>query len=507
MILTLAIYTGLPESANVRSNCRRGTIKKNALIGLFGWSPYLLILLPVVAAFAFVHKFGVNVVFRDQWEMVIYFRNLSSGTLSLSDLWSQHNQHRSFFPRVAMLALGTLTKWNNVAEMYLILTCMLGALIAMFLAFKKSVGSKPLLFVPVAFLVFSLNQHWNMLFGYQLNFVFAATFGVLTLYLLHVLGERNLKRLAFGLAFAAAVLSGTVAAFSAIQGLFVWPAGLLQLLITPMEKRAKKFLVPGWGLIGLGEWTAYFIDHDTNTGSSPTLHFSEHLLATVVHFPALLGSSLFFPQQKSLAFASGLLLMGLILVGLILAYKRRERACSFWIALLSFSVLTLVSVTVGRAGLGVENALTSRYTTFSLLAVVGIYVILVKLALGERPRRLAVASVGILSTVILFSLPISYYLGVHAGMASRDLREEAAFVLSTYDTQPDERLKILRNQSPQTLRTRAQMLENLGYNVFSKPDIGSSQNHYPQSFSEIVTPIWPYSTSAEAVSLLHGDEG
>jgi len=37
--------------------------------------------------------------------------------------------------------------------------------------------------------------------------------------------------------FAAAGLSGTVAAYSSIQGLLVWPIGLGQLLIAPIAKR------------------------------------------------------------------------------------------------------------------------------------------------------------------------------------------------------------------------------------------------------------------------------
>lgn len=453
------------ESVDASSKVTRSkTIKReNPLTGLVRYSPYLLILSPIAVAFAYVHEYGVNVVFRDQWEMVTLFRKSSSGTLTVSDLWAQHNQHRSFFPRIAMLALGNFTRWNNIAEMYLILTCMLTTLVAIFLAFKRSVGPRLFLFVPVAFLVFSLRQYWNMLLGYQLNFVFVSTFGVLALYFLYASGSEKYTRLAF----SAALASATVAAFSAIQGLFVWPAGLVLLFIAPMESRARRVLIGIWGVIGLGEWIAYFIDHETGAGPSPLLYTLSHPLMGVEHFVTLLGGSLFAPQDRVFAFVSGLLLAGLVAVALLLTYKSGERGSSFWIALLSFSLLTLVSITVGRAGLGIENALTSRYTTFSLLAVMGTYVMLAKLAIGER-SRLAVASICVLCVLVLSSIPLSYYRGVVAGYASRELREEAALVLSTYESKTDQQLKVLHKR-PEVVKSRAPILENLEYNVFSEP--------------------------------------
>lgn len=126
-------------------------------------APYLLILLPATLSSLFVSFFGVNVVVRDQWEMAGLFGELYSGDLSLSELWVPHNEHRFLFPRIAMLALGTVTDWNNVAEMYLIQLCLLATLVVLFFAFRDSVGARPLLFVPVAFLVFSLRQWFNML--------------------------------------------------------------------------------------------------------------------------------------------------------------------------------------------------------------------------------------------------------------------------------------------------------------------------------------------------------
>ena len=98
---------------------------------------YLLILLPAALGFLYVRAFGVSVVQRDAWSMVPLFDKWSTGTLQVSDFFVQHFEHRSTFPEVAMLLLGTATKYDNVAEMYLIQVCLLVTLVVLLLAFRS----------------------------------------------------------------------------------------------------------------------------------------------------------------------------------------------------------------------------------------------------------------------------------------------------------------------------------------------------------------------------------
>jgi biotin operon repressor len=53
-------------------------------------------------------------------------------------------------------------------------------------------------------------------------------------------------------------------------------------------------------------------------------------------------------------------------------------------------------------------------------------------------------------------------------------REKAAFVLSTYESQPDELLSKKLNPSAKLIRKRAPVLQRLGYNVFSEPQARGS---------------------------------
>lgn len=435
-------------------------LRKNKLLSSV---PYLLILLPAALSFLYVYSFGVSVVYGDQWAEVPLFGELASGRLTLSDLFDLHNEHRIFFPRIVMLSLGTVTGLDNMAEMYFTQACFVAVLIILLLAFKRSVRTTLFLFVPISFLVFSLSQWGNMLLGFQTAFVLAQTFGVLAFYFLHVSDRFN------GLAFPAALMSGTVASFSALPGLFAWPVGLLQLLIAPTEKPAKRVLVGVWGLVGVVEWVVYFISFERSSRKASLAYVLDHPVAGAEYFATLLGGALFPPQQRVFALISGLLLVGLAVATLLLSYRYKKLGeNSFWIALLSYAFVISASITVGRAARGIEGATASRYVTFSVLAIIGVYAMLVKLASEKRSYPTGVL-LGVLSAVILVSLPFSYSNGIESGVANEVQKERAAYVLSTYESQPDELLESSLRRKPKDVRKRAPDLERLGYNVFSEP--------------------------------------
>src|SRR5215212_2661844 len=109
---------------------------------------WFLVLIPAALPYLYVHAFGVNVVFADAWDMVLVFRKWFSGRLAFADLYAQHVEHRMFFPRGVELLLGSLTRYNNVAEMYLIVSCFLITAAVLLLAFRREIGLPLIFFVP-----------------------------------------------------------------------------------------------------------------------------------------------------------------------------------------------------------------------------------------------------------------------------------------------------------------------------------------------------------------------
>ena len=449
----------------VEQKAAKTTKKTGPFDSALGFFSLLLILLPATFGVLYVHTFGVSVVDSDAWSVVPLFDKWFSGTLQVSDLWSQHNAHRPFFPNIAYIILGVLTEYNNVAEMYLIQACFFVTLVVLLLAFIDNIRFRPswlFLFVPVALLIFSLRQYKNMLNGYQINFAFTEMFGILALFLLYLLVRRESFR---KLAFAGALASATVAACSILAGLMVWPAGLLQLFLSPSERSQKRVYTILWGLSGILVWVVYFIGWDA-PGKGTLLHAIQHPLRGMHYYTNLLGSSLFWKPDSALL--GGLLLICLALVSLLLIYKDgRLGEYRFWVSLLLYSMLILGSIMVGNSELGVNQAVTAkRYTTFPILAVVALYAMLAKTALERRSIPNTVLLVA-LSGVILLSTSISYREGIKRGKEERADNEELAYVLYTYESQSDDALSELMRRTD-VVRKQAPTLQRLGYNVFSE---------------------------------------
>ncbi|MCA1739614.1 MAG: hypothetical protein LC740_12540 [Actinobacteria bacterium] len=269
----------------------------------------------------------------------------------------------------------------------------------------------------------------------------------------------------------AALGSATIASFSVAQGLFVWLAGLLQLSVGPFERPKKKGFVVLWGLVGVLEWVVYFVHYKTSRNKPPLLYAFEHPLAGTEFFLRLLGSSLFGALNAALV--SGLLLACLALVSLLLIYKGRKLSeYSFWVSLLFWSLLIMGTITLGRSGSGAGNALVSRYTAFSILAVVSVYAMLLKMAFERRSsiRRpgISVVLLAALCGAVLLSVATSYPNGIDIGSKEEASREKAALILSTYESQPDEVLVDSLNPRAKVVRQSAPILQRLGDNVFSE---------------------------------------
>jgi hypothetical protein len=459
------------ESPGVRPMGLAGLRRSGILGRVVAGVSWIFVLIPAALPYFYVRAFGVNVVFADAWDMVLVFRKFFSGRLGFADLYAQHNEHRMFFPKVAELLLGLLTRYNNVAEMYLIASCFVATAAVLVLAFRREIGLPLLYFVPVALLVFSFRQYENMLFGFQINFAFTQTFGVLALYLLYYSNRDGFR----AYAFVAALGSATVASFSTAQGLLVWPAGLVQLLLGSRVRPGKKVLAGLWGLGGLAEWVAYFADYETPRGHPPLLDALGHIGKATEYFLTLLGSALFWRQEQALA--GGLVIACLVLGMLLATYGRGVlREHPFWISLLFYSLFILAAITLGRSGaFGLWQAAISRYTTFSLLAVASVYAMLAKMVFAIRAGIVRTVLLTALFGAILLNAGISYRNGIEAGRAQEAFRERAAHVLKTYESQPDARLVALYPR-PQTVRRRAPLLQRLDYNVFSEAlpqDVGA----------------------------------
>src|SRR5262245_62975011 len=112
-------FSGLPAHMMRRSGARlsssyRRKMKPSYENEIHSWLAIALLLafIPLAYLIVMVATYSVDVPFADQWALVPLLEKSYRGTLTLRDLWSQHNEHRLLFPRMIMLVLARLSGWN-----------------------------------------------------------------------------------------------------------------------------------------------------------------------------------------------------------------------------------------------------------------------------------------------------------------------------------------------------------------------------------------------------------
>ncbi|MBA2691198.1 MAG: hypothetical protein H0U65_01720 [Rubrobacter sp.] len=413
--------------------------------------------MPAVLAFLFVRVFGVNSLFADQWMIAGNIERAATGSFMLSELWSSHHEHVIAFPRLVMITLGLLTNYDVRFEMLVIVASLAAAMVVYSLAFRREFTGSLWCFAPVAFLAMSLRQHGNMLWGFQITLVFALLFCVLAFFLLDATrrGEGSERR-----AFLLALIAGFVATFSSAPGLLAWPIGLVHLLLI----RASRRFVIAWGGVGAAIWAVYFGVLVEGAGGNSPFESLARPLVSAEFFVTLLGGSMF--AERNLAFGAGVVIAALVAASLVFVLLRGSFGeDAFWVSVILFSLFSLAFVAAGRLDSGIEQALLSRYATFSIPAVIGAYVLLAKAVFAGR-FLVAGAAFGVALVFVLASLPFSYLNGIRGGESIRESRGEAAEILSNYEEHSTGEIEAAHGW--EGIEGRAAALERLGYSVFAE---------------------------------------
>ncbi len=419
----------------------------------------ILLALPPIFGLIYIKFFGVNVVFWDQWEVVPLIEKMYTGSLNLSDLFSQHNEHRLFFPKITMLILAYMTHYNSIAEMCFswMLSFVTALLIfGMYLQYSGNSTHTLIKFIPIAWLLFSFRQFENILWGFQIGIYLCVLGFVASIYMLE-----KVKKI--GSNFVMAVFFGVISSFSFVNGLFVWPIGLAYLFLA--KKTRERFSLV-WTVTGVIIWGIYFYNW-IKPPYHPSLFFMiKNPAISMMYFFVNIGSPLSF--DKDSAFGNGILLFTLILFIFVITAKRLaiiENAK--WISFILFSLFSSLSLTIGRSGFGIEQAMNSRYVAFTSLGIIGIYLILSDLYNrfeNEKYKKYSIIY-GIILSLVLVGIIVGYEGGIVAGEKALDSRDLAKSNLIDYKSKSDDDLKLLY-PDPNVVRDRAKILEKYSLNVF-----------------------------------------
>jgi len=189
----------------------------------------------------------------------------------------------------------------------------------------------------------------------------------------------------------------------------VWPAALPIFLC---KRELRKLTLP-WLAIGVAATFLYFYGWVKPSQHPPLGLFFEHPVTSAKYLMYYFGSPVMDTQPN---YVEGSILLALFLMAsgyLIFVRRSQMGAVAVWISLGIWSLLTAFATAVGRVGLGLVLAASSRYTTISILFMIATVAVsaLAMLAFqrDKAPSRwqVAVAGLGflILSAQFLADFP------------------------------------------------------------------------------------------------------
>jgi hypothetical protein len=420
------------------------------------YSAYGLIVLAAFSGFCYVYTFGVNLYWSDEWEVIpVLFQKYDDGNLTLAEFWKSHNEHCIFFPKLVLFGLGILTNGNSLANMYFIEFLLVIILAVFIVAFRKQFrsGQSIWLMVPVAFLVFSLRQYENMLLGLQVNFILTIAAALCAF-----LGLSRVTNEKYAALFGSAISAALVSAYSSGQGIMVWPVGLCIILIAPLAKRLKISLLACWTGVGAAAWLFFFLNWN-KPENDPAFKIS-YLLT-------LIGSSL--SNNENIALLAGALILALAASAVVIVLLGRQWIeQSFWLAAMAFSSASMGGITVGRSVYGASQAMLSRYTSFSILLIVGTCIILASQS-GKKYARICAVLACITFCLVVLGTSVAFFDGLMIGRDFREHLKWQQFIISTIESQPDDMIEIQADKA--FPRKYAGVLKKLKFNVFADPEV------------------------------------
>jgi hypothetical protein len=351
------------------------SLKKEALkdkkTSLFYILAGLLVVLPVLSMlFLLVHN-SVNVAFWDQWPFVDLMAKLQHGTLSIRDLWLQHNEHRILVPQATELVVGKITGFNFRIPVVMNVITAGGSLTILILMLRRSFLNRKIvaiLAIVFAWLLFSPLAAINWIWGFQLAFFMCVFFTLASIWLLTketVLKDNRL--------FILAILLAAITTYCNGNGMLIWPIGF-GILLWSRASRNQLIYWAAAAVILIGSYLYHFNRPGGELSASTVL---KEPLAVLKYTFTYLGRTLATTPQG--AKYTGMALVMILLVSCYFIYRKRMiKNIIGWLGLAAYVILTALLAAMSRLNFGVNHAFVAiSYTTISVLFV------LVVLAVGS----------------------------------------------------------------------------------------------------------------------------
>ncbi len=331
-----------------------------------------LYLIPVVLLIGFVANFSVNVPIDDEWRLAGLFDKIATGNVSFNDFWALHSNHRIIFPKIIIAMLAFVSRWNINYPLCLSIALAVITFVATYKLSSmqvKNVGDDlwHLANILTCILLFSMVQHENWLWGFQLAWFLVNLCFVSAVYCLSLQ-----KRLLPSIQISIAAGFCFIASFSLAQGLLCWLAAIPAMVALKGNVAQKRKRLIVWMLLFVATCAIYSIDYHPSRKTS-IISLLNKPLVVIDYFLSLLGS----PIVRS-PVISALVGLAIFATFLFLAFHfgrkmNEQREAIPWLSIGLFAVLSALFITAGRAQFGAIQAIeSSRYTTNSILLLIAL---------------------------------------------------------------------------------------------------------------------------------------
>lgn len=281
------------------------------------------------------------------------------------DLIAQQNEQRLLSTRIFGLIIDRNFGLNRFIACYFnvfLALVLLGEISYLYCktqkVFKLKFGYWPL--VGISFLIFSFMQWETFFVGINNSILFplVCLFGGFSI-LSH--SEMGYTR------FFSAIIIGILGSFHTASGLFYWLCIFFPLLCAEIPQKRKLLFYVLSAFFGSLCWFLYFTDYQSPP-HHPSLWYALSAPFTAIgYFFALLGkpfagANVLLPLA-CLAGLTGFSIFILTILKLKQNALLKNHLVAVWLGIISYSLLTAVSITLGRCGFGVGHAMQSRYAT------------------------------------------------------------------------------------------------------------------------------------------------
>jgi len=415
----------------------------------------------------FIKLFGSNIPYLDDWYFVSLVNKLYHKNISLFDLFNQNGPHRPFVLNIITYCICALTKYNLKAILYTtqLLYLFIGILLFVKFAFdnyKNNYTNLLILFCPIVLMLFHIRQYEIMLWPMCIGIILTEFFALSTFFFITKINHNNQLN---PLLFIISIITASLASFTYIHGIIVWPLALFILFYSSINRKKKLFYALTW--IAIGSILIFFFFHGWNSNQIKSKPFTiENFILYIKYFVILIGGALCW--DKTNAYAVGCILMPISVLTVFLTLLKTQliKKNLFWVATFFYAIGILFMILRGRISTNFAMAITSRYAAYSLLLIISVYAILINnYFLTKRIYNLFI--VFIIISLLFCSVYVSFNKGrLYASVFKSDLRLKE-FSLKHYGKQQPTYIKKCLCIPDKTLKYALKIFDNNNWNIYS----------------------------------------